>query len=495
MRKPESGLLREEDLFLFLDYYELTSGKCNFDFGLNQTITENFFFRRIPTHLGSYVLAVGLEQFISYIQVLNRGLKRELREWLRETSGDDFKDEAFLDYLEDFKFKGDIYAVPEGTPVFPNEPIINVTGPSIDVQLLETYLLNVMNFESLIATKTSRMVKAARGRDIIFSLGRSVIDFGARRAHGRDAAVLGARAAYIGGASGTSLVIAGMKWGIPYVGTMPHKFIQERHRGKGSFKESELLAFKQYAESFPHNTIALVDTYETMEGVRNAIEVGRELKRRGFELKGVRLDSGDPVELSKKAKEMLGSEFERTGIFVSDNLDEYAIEAIISSGAPVTGFGVGTRLITGANYNSLTGEGGVSALDGIYKFAENSDEEGRPIPSMKFTSSKDKTTLPGRKQVWRRLKDGQYLEDIITLWDEKVEDAEPLMVPIIIKGELVYDFPGIADIRKYVMEELAKLPEEYRQLTGSRVYPVKVSKRLAKLRDELFEQYRAEYLK
>jgi len=276
---------------------------------------------------------------------------------------------------------------------------------------------------------------------------------------------------------------------------MPHKFIQERHRGKGSFKESELLAFKQYAESFPHNTIALVDTYETMEGVRNAIEVGRELKRRGFELKGVRLDSGDPVELSKKAKEMLGSEFERTGIFVSDNLDEYAIEAIISSGAPVTGFGVGTRLITGANYNSLTGEGGVSALDGIYKFAENSDEEGRPIPSMKFTSSKDKTTLPGRKQVWRRLKDGQYLEDIITLWDEKVEDAEPLMVPIIIKGELVYDFPGIADIRKYVMEELAKLPEEYRQLTGSRVYPVKVSKRLAKLRDELFEQYRAEYLK
>ena len=200
------------------------------------------------------------------------------------------------------------------------------------------------------------------------------------------------------------------------------------------------------------------------------------------------------MPLSKKARKILGTEFNRTNIFVSDNLDEYQIDTMLSQGAPVAGFGVGTRLITGANYNSLTREGGVSALNGIYKFAENTDEAGKAIPSMKFTSSKEKATLPGRKQTWRRFKDGKYLEDIITLWDERVDDAQPLMVPIILKGEFVYNFPQTVRIRKYAMEQLANLPEEYKQLTDSQVYPVKISQALAKLRDELFEQYRAEYL-
>ncbi len=497
MRKPASGLLTEGDLFLFLDYYELTSGKCNFDFNMNHEITENYFFREIPSHLGSYIILAGLEQFASYINVMNRGLSKERRQWLRRTSGEDFENEALLDYLQDFRFKGDVYAVLEGTPVFPHEPIINVTGPSIDVQLFETYLLNIMNFESLIATKTSRIVQAAKGREVVFSpedLGRSVIDFGARRAQGRDAAVLGARAAYIGGATGTSLVIAGMKWGIPYTGTMPHKFIQERYRGEGTFKESELLAFRQYAQSFPHNTVILVDTYETIEGVKNSVIAGQQLKRQGHELRGIRLDSGDPVELSKKAREMMGAEFENAKIFVSDNLDEYAIDDMLAKGAPVGGFGVGTRLITGANYNSLTKQGGVSALNGIYKFAENADVTGKPIPSMKFTSSKEKATLPGKKQTWRRFQDGKYLEDIITLWDERVGDAQPLLVPIIVKGEFVYDFPETASIRKYSMEQLAALREEHKQLTKSKSYTVKISEALAKLRDGLFEQYRREYL-
>jgi nicotinate phosphoribosyltransferase len=222
MQKPLSGILAEEDLFLFLDYYELTSGRSNFDFKMNQEITENYFFREIPKHLGSYIVTAGLEQFVSYVDVMNQGLSSNHRNWLRQTSGQDFKNEAFLDYLQEFKFKGNVYAIPEGTPVFPHEPIINVTGPSIDVQLFETYLLNILNFESLIATKVSRMVNAAKGKQVVFSaeeLGRTIIDFGARRAHGRDAAVLGARAAYIGGAIGTSLVIAGMKWGIPFIGT------------------------------------------------------------------------------------------------------------------------------------------------------------------------------------------------------------------------------------------------------------------------------------
>jgi len=493
-----SGLLSEEDLFLFTDYYELTSGKCNLEHGMNQTITENYFFREIPKHLGSYVLAAGSEQFANYIEVLNRGLSRKHREWLRKASGTDFEDETFLDYLENFKFKGDIYAVPEGTPVFPNEPLINVTGPSIDVQIFETYLLNIMNFESLVATKTSRIVHAAKGRNVVFSLedlGRTVVDFGARRAHGRDAAVLGARAAFIGGASGTSLVIAAMKWGMPFVGTMPHKFIQERYRGKGTFKDSELYAFRQYAESFPQNTIALVDTYETIEGVKNTIIIGHEMKERGYELKGVRLDSGDPVELSKEARKMLDEAgLNNVEIFASDSLDEFVIDDMLSRGAPVDGFGVGTKLVTGANYNSLTREGGTSALDGIYKFAENTDESGKPIPSMKFTSDREKVTLPGRKQTWRRLRDEKYLEDVLSFWDEEVDDAQPLMVPIIVGGEFVYDFPETKDIRKYGLKQLSILPEKYKRLTRSEVYPVKFSERLTNMRNELYEKFRREHL-
>lgn len=495
MRKPTSGLLTEDDLFLFLDYYELTSGKSNLDFGMNQTITENYFFREIPEHLGSYIIAAGLEQFAAYVETMNRGLSKEHRDWLRRTSGRDFEAEAFLDYLQNFRFRGDIYAVPEGTPVFPLEPIINVSGPSIDVQIFETCLLNIMNFESLIATKVSRMVNAARGRDVLFTPAaeRSVVDFGARRAHGRDAAVLGARAAFIGGAAATSLVIAGMKWGMPYVGTMPHKFIQERYRGRGGFKESELEAFKQYAESFPHHTVTLVDTYESREGVKNSVVIGEMLKAKGYELRGIRLDSGDPVELSKKARALLGERLKNTVIYVSDNLDEYAIDNMLARGAPVGGFGVGTRLITGANYNSLTKQGGVSALNGIYKFAENTDEQGKLVPSMKFTSTRDKATLPGKKQTWRCFKNGKYLEDIITLWDERPKTAKPLMVPVMRKGELVYDFPETQAIREYCLEQLGALPDEYKRLANGKAYPVKIGEALASLRDRLFDQYGQEY--
>ena len=388
-----------------------------------------------------------------------------------------------------------IYAVPEGTPVFPNEPVINITGPSIDVQLLETYLLNVMNFESLIATKTSRIVYAAKGRNVIYSP-KTVVDFGARRAHGRDAAVLGARAAYIGGADGTSLVIAAMKWGIPFVGTIPHKFIEERYVGKGSFKENELAAFREYAESFPHKTILLVDTYETIEGVKNAIKVGLDLKKRGYNLAGIRLDSGDPVELSKKARKMLDEAgLKNVKIFASDRLDEFIIEDALRRGAPIDGFGVGTKLITGANYDSITGEGGVSALDGIFKLAETSDASGRMIPATKFTSSMSKATLPGKKQVWRRFnRNGKYMEDIVSLWDEEIKDAKPLLVPIIIKGEFVYEFPDLKEIRNYCLEQLAALPEKYRRIRNSETYPVKISEKLKELRDNLFEKYKKEYL-
>ncbi|MCW1294814.1 MAG: nicotinate phosphoribosyltransferase [Candidatus Parvarchaeum sp.] len=483
MEKLNSLLMNDSEMPLFLDYYELTSGQANFDHGRNNKITEVYYFRKIPENLGGYMVAAGLEQVISFIK--NFKLSREEAEWLKESSNGSLTDD-FLDYLQNFKFNGTVNAVPEGTVVFPNEPILTVTGNSIDVQLFETYILSVMNFQTMVATKAARIAYAANGKPFL--------DFGARRAHGRDAAVLAARAAYIGGFDGTSLVIAAMKWNIPFVGTIPHKFIEERYRGTVSFKETELSAFMEYAESFPHNAALLVDTYETIEGIKNAIKVGLELKKRGYRLAGIRLDSGDPVELSKIARKMLDEAgLTDTRIIVSDRLDEFVIEDALMRGAPIDGFGVGTKLVTGANYNSLTREGGVSALDGIFKIAETSDEKGNLIPVTKFTSSASKATLPGRKQVWRIMENGQYVEDIIALWDEEVEGAKPLLVPIIIKGEIVYDFPELKEIRRYCAEQLSALPEKYRRIRGSEPYPVKISEKLKRMQNEMFEKYYKEY--
>ncbi len=359
---------------------------------------------------------------------------------------------------------------------FPNEPIINVTGPSPDVQLFETYVLNIMNFQTLIATKTSRIVKAARGRD--------VVDFGARRAHGRDAAIMGARAAFIGGATGTSLVMAGKMWDIPYIGTMAHKFIQDR--------ENELDAFRDYAESFPHNSILLIDTYDTLAGARNACIVGKELRKKGCELRGVRLDSGDTLELSKKVRAILDEEgLRETKIFASSDLDEFVIDRLLRAGAPIGGFGVGTRLITGANYNPLTDRGEVSALNGIYKISERI-EDGKVIPKMKITDDMSKATLPGRKQVYRRTSSDKFAEDVVTLWDEKPEPEDgwrPLLIPIMVKGKVVYNFPHVKDVREYANEQLGMLPDVIRSIDATEQYPVGISPGIKKLRDRLWLEY------
>lgn len=445
--------------------------KADLDHNNLDIITENYYIRKIPQ--GSYLVSAGLEQVVYFIQ--NFKVTQEDVDWLRDTSGRDF-DDRFLEYLLNFRFKGDVYAVPEGTVVFPNEPIMNVTGPSLDVQLFETYILNVVNFQTLIATKTSRIVRAAQGRD--------VVDFGARRAHGRDAAVMGARAAFIGGAIGTSLVMAGKIWGIPYIGTMAHKFVQDR--------DSELDAFRDYARSFPHNSILLIDTYDTLQGARNACIVGKELKQRGFELRGVRLDSGNLLELSKKVRSILDAEgLTTTKIFASSDLDEFVIDQLISSGAPINGFGVGTRLITGANYNPITGKGEVSALNGIYKIAERV-EAGKIIPKMKATDDMSKSTLPGRKQVHRRASNDLFVEDMITLWGEPPEEGsgwQPLLIPIMVDGEIVYDFPSISDVKKYAAEQLQTLPEKYKELDQAEAYPVKMSRSIRELRERLWLEY------
>ena len=475
-KTPQSGLLTESNMALFADYYELTMGKADFDSGNNAHCTENYFVRSIPQ--GEYLIAAGLEQVIHYI--LNLRFTDADLKWLKESSDKSESSERdkptpdmsddFLNYLRHFKFDGDVYAVPEGTPVFPNEPLINVTGRSIDVQIFETYLLNVMNFQTLIATKTARIVHAAQGR--------TCFDFGARRAHGRDAGILAARASFIGGAAGTSLVIAGQYFNIPYVGTTAHKFIMDR--------PSELEAFRDYARSFPHNTLLLIDTYGTIQGAKNACIVGEEMKTRGAQLRGVRLDSGDLLALSKEVREI----FDEAGlhdveIFASNDLDEFQIDKLLAAGAPIDGFGIGTRLATGANFDPLTGEGGPSALPGVYKHVERIEAEKVTV-TMKLSEETGKSTLPGRKQLHRVYDDdGNYVKDVISLWDEDLQDSEPLLVPVVLKGELVYPFPDMAAMQAKAKTELGRLPEAHKRLTEAEKYPVVLSPRLEDLLEKL----------
>jgi len=348
---PKSALLTETNMALFVDYYELTMGQADFDSSQNAVCTENYFARAIPQ--GAYLIAAGLEQVIHYI--LNLRFSEDDLAWLQSSKSIPEISPNFVDYLRNFKFDGDVYAVPEGTIILPNEPIINITGRSIDVQLFETYLLSIMNFQTLIATKSSRIVNVSGGR-ICF-------DFGARRAHGRDAAILSARASFIGGMSATSLVIASQYFDIPYVGTLAHKFIQDR--------PSELGAFRDYAMSFPHNTILLIDTYDTIQGAKNAVTIGQEMRAKGQELRGVRLDSGNLLELSKQVRSILDDgDLKEAKIFASNDLDEFEIDRLLKSGAPLDGFGIGTRLATGATFNPISGNGGVSALRGVYKHVE-----------------------------------------------------------------------------------------------------------------------------
>ncbi|MCG9130659.1 nicotinate phosphoribosyltransferase [Candidatus Poribacteria bacterium] len=450
---PISALLSVDEMALFVDYYQLTMGQADFDGENNAVITANYYVRKIPQ--GQYLIAAGLEQVIHYI--LNLRFTDATLSWLAER-GDLHAD--YLASLKDFRFGGSVFAVPEGTPVFPNEPIINVTGRSRDVQLFETYLLCVMNFQTLIATKASRIVQAARGKP--------VFDFGARRAHGRDAGILAARASFIGGTSGTSLVLAGWYFDILYVGTMAHKFVSER--------PTELAAFRDYATAFPNNTTLLIDTYDTLDGARNACIVAKEMATRGARLRAVRLDSGDLLTLSKQVRRILDAEgLDYVQIIASHDLDEFQIDTLLEDGAPIDSFGVGTRLATGANFNPRTGEGGTSALGGVYKLVES---DGRPVGKQSLDEP-SKATVPGKKQIYR-LTDtvGNYAKDWVTLWGEKVSEGEPLLVPIIQDGELVYEFPNLRDIQARTTTELEKLPDSHKRLTQATPYAVQLDSSL-----------------
>jgi len=433
---------------LFTDFYELTMCASYFDNKNFEPATFDLFIRRLPENR-SYFLFAGLEEALQYLQ--NIKFTEGHLAYLKKQG---FK-EDFLDYLRGFRFTGDVWAVLEGTVAFPNEPLIRVTAPIIEAQLVATFLLNTVNLQSMIATKASRVVHAAKGK--------SVIEFGLRREPGIDAGMKVARSSYIAGCQGTSNVLAGQVYGIPVFGTMAHSFIMSYPK--------EIDAFRAFAKTFPNKSTLLIDTYNDISGAEKAAVVAKELEAKGFRLGGVRLDSGDLVQTSKKVRKILDDQgLEYVKIFASGDLDEFKIEELLSKGARIDSFGVGTKMGTSADR---------PYLDVIYKLCETMTADGSFSPIMKL--SKDKITLPGRKQVYRFMDAaGNFEKDTIALADEKVQ-GEPLLVKVIEKGKLIYKFPSLGNIRATAAENLSKLPEEYKALTGAPVYPVELSRNLLNL--------------
>ncbi len=433
---------------LFIDLYELTMCASYYDNKKLTPATFDVFIRRLPPGR-SYFLFAGLEQVLHYLETV-RFTDSHIR-YLREQGFD----EPFLRYLRDFQFTGEVHAVPEGSVVFPNEPLIRVTAPIIEAQLIETFVLNTINLQTMIASKAARVVQAAEGR--------AVVEFGLRREHGIDAGMKAARSSYIAGCQGTSNVLAGLTYGIPVFGTMAHSFIM-------SF-EKEIDAFRAFAKTFPTKSTFLVDTYDDMGGAEKAVEVAKEMEKCGFKLGGVRLDSGDLAKTSTKVRTLLDKKrLDYVKVFASGDLDEYRVAELLRSGAGIDSFGVGTKMGTSADY---------PYIDVIYKLCEVSNGKGVFSPIMKL--SKDKNTLPGRKQVYRLAgKDGSYIKDIIALADEE-SIGEPLLHMVMQNGKIVQSLPNLENIREAASTNLAKLPASYKKLTDAPTYPVEISPALASL--------------
>ena len=463
------------NLTMLCDFYELTMSQGYFATGHCDRIAYfDLFFRKCPDG-GGFAIAAGLEQIIQYVQDLHFG--PEDIEYLR---GRNMFSEEFLNYLADFKFTGDIWAVPEGTPIFPNEPVITVRAPAIQAQIIETYLLLCINHQSLIATKANRIVRAAEGR--------TVLEFGSRRAQGADAAILGARAAYIGGCHGTACTISDQLFGVKAGGTMAHAWVQ--------MFDSEYEAFKAYVKMYPHNATLLVDTYNTLKsGVPNAIQVFNEvLKPMGITKCGIRLDSGDMAYLTQQARKMLDEAgWTECAISVSNSLDEYIIRDILRQGAQIDMFGVGERLITARSE---------PVFGGVYKLAAVEEADGTIVPKIKISENVVKITNPHYKKLYRFFgKDtGKAIADYMTVYDEVVDDskdmeifdpeatwktkhvynfvAKELQVPIFKGGELVYKLPTLEQIRTYCKEQVDTLWDEIKRFDNPQTYYVDLSQKL-----------------
>jgi nicotinate phosphoribosyltransferase len=436
---------------LMTDLYQLTMVAGYYLNRWEAEATFELFIRSLPANR-SYLVAAGLEQAAQFL--LHLRFDEESVEFLRRLPVLAHLPDDFFAYLLRFRFEGDVWGVSEGTLVFPNEPILQVRAPLPQAQLVETFLLSLIHFQTLVATKASRVVQAARGR--------GVIDFGTRRAHGPEAGVLAARAAFIGGCIGTSNLFAAKEFGIPVYGTAAHSWTL-------AF-DSEKEAFERYHEAFPDSTVLLVDTYDTMQGLRNAVSIGRKLK-------GVRLDSGDLLALSREARRVLDEAGLREArILASGDLNEYKVKALLEGSAPIDLFGVGTEMVTSKDH---------PALAAVYKLVERQGQD-KVICRAKF--SEDKETYPGRKQVWRSTNDaGAYGGDEIRMAEEDpVRSSTGLLMPVLKRGELLCRFPSLGAVRERTREALEKLPPCYRKLESADTYPVvwsdELKRRFAEMR-------------
>lgn len=439
---------------LLLDLYELTMAQSYFQHRLKAQATFDLFVRQCPKNR-SYLLFAGLEDVLRYLK--NLKFSQEDLDYLGHLGFN----EDFLTYLGKLRFHGDVWALAEGTVFFPGEPVVRITGPLIEAQIVESFLLNTVNLSTMIATKASRIVNVAKGR--------GVYDFSLRRTHGADAAIKAARSAYIAGFNGTSNVLASKLYGIPAVGTMAHSFVM-------SFA-NEGEAFRAFFETFPNKSILLVDTYDTKKGIVNAIRIAKEFKTRGYLLKGIRLDSGNILKFSKMAREMLDQEgLREVKIFASGDLDEYKIEELDLAAAPIDDFGVGTKMGTSADAPSL---------DVIYKISEVTNDHGVFLPTMKL--SQDKVTLPGRKQVFRLYdKRGFCKKDIIGLETENL--GEPLLKQVIHAGEVVYPPASLSVVRETALKNLRSIRKGLKTLSGGYAYPVLISPGLKKMMNALSKE-------
>lgn len=440
--------VNSQNMALLTDLYELTMAQVYFEKNINGTAVFNFFIR--PTKNRNYFLNAGLELLIDYL--LNIRFSEEDIYFLKSTGK---FTEGFLDYLRNFKFTGNLYAVEEGEIVFANEPIVQVEAPIIQAQIIETFLINTLQISILVATKALRCYSVAKNA--------LLVDFGLRRAHGTDAGMIAARSSYIGGFAGTSNLLAGKVFGIPTYGTMAHSFIMAH--------QTEEEAFKNFAEVYPENTIFLVDTYDTINGVKNAIKVANKL---GIRIKGIRIDSGDLYILSREARRILDENgFKDAIILASGGINEYKIKELMEKNAPIDGFGVGTELDTSSD---------LPYLDCAYKLVEYND---RPVIKL----SRKKITVPYKKQIYRLYRNNRIFKDIIAHYDEQIEGVKLLKL-YIENGNLVRRLPSLKEIRELSLINFQKLPETFKSLNQNMTLTPEISQRLLKATEELKSKYK-----
>ena len=479
-----SNTLESRNLTMLMDFYELTMANGYFTNGMKDKIVYfDMFFRKVPDN-GGFAIMAGLRQLTDYLKNL-KFTQKDLEFFIRKGFNEDF-----INYLKNFKFTCDVWAIPEGTPIFPGEPIVKVRGPVIEAQLIETMLLLTINHQSLIATKANRLKRAAGDR--------LIMEFGSRRAQGYDGAIYGARAAYIGGCDATACAIDERDYGVPAVGTMAHSWIQ--------LFGDELEAFCAYARQYPDNCTLLVDTYNVLKsGIPNAIEAfKREVLPRGFRPKGIRIDSGDITYLSRKARQMLDEAgFPDCKIVASNSLDEIIIRDMLIQGARIDSFGVGERLITAAS-NPVFG--------GVYKIVAV-EENGVPVPRIKLSENVQKITTPCAKEVYRLFdkSTSKAIADVITLQGETIDEnkpyelfdpnytwkrktvenfiAKPLLVKIFDNGECCYNNPDITDIKNYCNEQVDSLWDEVKRFENPHTYYVDLSQKLWEEKKNLLDEY------